>query len=237
MTQNGPSELDRVFRALGNETRRHILRLLSQGARYPYELHKVLKLTPRAVFKHLEVLQEAGLVEREHGESDVGPDRVYYKLNARFGLSTTIVPDAFVVRVTRTTRGTTSLLPRGFIVPEARPDVAAVRKLLRELGRVNRRLVEIDEERMRFTSLRGKIIRRIEDIMEQSNWDEKSCQEVRSMLDPVRPRDSDPVSAKKLWSETMRKTLQLFETLLARHAPEGCVTNSDDDEEIVVDPE
>ena len=95
MSQEGPGDLDKVFKALGSVTRRRILQLLAQGARYPYELSKTLGLTQRGVFKHLEALQEAGLIERYHGESELGPDRVYYRLNARFGLSTTILPDVF----------------------------------------------------------------------------------------------------------------------------------------------
>ncbi|MGY5859606.1 MAG: helix-turn-helix domain-containing protein, partial [Candidatus Thorarchaeota archaeon] len=166
MSQDGPGDLDKVFKALGNVTRRRILQLLAQGARYPYELSKTLGLTQRGVFKHLEALQEAGLVERFHGESELGPDRVYYRLNDKFGgLSTTILPDVFTVRLTR--RGGTGriLIPKGFIIPEARPDVTAVRRLLSELGKVNKRLVNLDEERLRFSSLRGKIITKIEEIM------------------------------------------------------------------------
>ena len=141
MSQEEPMNLDKVFKALGNVTRRRILQLLAQGARYPYELSKTLGLTQRGVFKHLEALQDAGLVEKYSGESELGPDRVYYRLNEKFGgLSTTILPNVFTVHFT--SRGSTGrlLVPKGFIVPEARPDVTAVKRLLSELGKVNRKL-------------------------------------------------------------------------------------------------
>ena len=235
----GPSDLDKVFKALGNETRRRILRLLAQGERYPYELSKVLGLTPRGVFKHLEALQEAGLVERQPGESEVGPDRVYYRLNVRFGLSTTILPDAFVVRLRSHGRsGRRLIVPQGFIIPEARPDVAAVRKLLRELGKVNRKLESLDDERMRFASLRSQIIRQIEAIMEHAEWDEESCQKVRSLIDPIRQQVDESVEAREdAWASTVQEALKLFESMLTGRPPSTKKSESVDDEEIILDPE
>ncbi|MDH4213435.1 MAG: helix-turn-helix domain-containing protein [Candidatus Thorarchaeota archaeon] len=220
MSEEGPSDLDKLFRALSSDTRRRILQLLAQGERYPYELSKTLGLTPPGVFKHLEALQDAGLVERELVESDLGPDRVYYRLNARFGLSTTILPNAFVVRLIRRSSGGI-VVPQGFIIPEARQDVAAIRRLLNELGRVNKRLADLDEERMRFASVRGEIINQIESIMSMCSWDEKSCQEVRALLDPIKQSattidDDQP----DVWASTVKEALKLFERLFATNESE-----------------
>ncbi len=239
MSQEGPGDLDRVFKALGNVTRRRILQLLAQRAHYPYELSTMLGLTPRGVFKHLESLQKAGLVEREHGESELGPDRVYYRLNVRFGLSTTILPDAFVVRLTRHGRTGRLIVPQGFVVPEARPDVAAVKKLLRELGKVNRRLSDLDEERMRFASLRGQIIRQIETIMDEAQWDEESCQKVRTLLDPVRQQmDESMEEEADAWTSTVQEALRLFERMFSGQRPRLKKKTSDqEEEEFVVDLE
>ncbi|TFG32000.1 ArsR family transcriptional regulator [Candidatus Thorarchaeota archaeon] len=241
MSQDEPTDLDKVFKALGNVTRRRILQLLAQGERYPYELSKTLGLTQRGVFKHLEALQEAGLIERYHGESDLGPDRVYYRLNARFGLSTSIQPDAFFVRFTRRGGASRIIIPKGFVIPDARLDVTAIRRLLNELGKVNRRLLEIDEERMRFASLRGQIIRRIEDIMNQCDWDEESCQKVRSLIDPVRQQSSETTEETvDLWTETVKQTIKLFESLFDSHRvfiSENSEEEEFEDEEFIVEPE
>jgi predicted transcriptional regulator len=229
MSQEGPGDLDRVFKALGNETRRRILRLLAQRAHYPYELSSMLGLTPRGVFKHLEALQKAGLIEREQRESDLGPDRVYYRLNVRFGLSTTILPDAFVVRLTKHGQTERLIVPQGFMIPEARPDVTAVRRLLRELGKVNKRLTAIDQERMRFSSLRGQIIRQIETIMDEAHWDEESCQKVRSLLDPVRQQMDESVES-DAWTNTVQEALRLFERMFSVRHPRPKKTSEDDEE-------
>ncbi|MHA1943724.1 MAG: ArsR/SmtB family transcription factor [Candidatus Thorarchaeota archaeon] len=238
MSQEGPGDLDRVFKALGNVTRRRILQLLTQRAHYPYELSTMLGLTPRGVFKHLESLQKAGLVEREHGESELGPDRVYYRLNVRFGLSTTILPDAFAVRLTRHGRTGRLIIPQGFVVPEARPDVTAVKRLLRELGKVNGRLSDLDQERMRFASLRGQIIRQIESIMEEAKWDEESCQKVRTLLDPVRQQmDESKEEEANAWTSTVQEAVSLFERMFSGQHPRLKKKATDQEEEFVVDLE
>ena len=210
-----PENIDKVFKALGHPTRRRILRLLALHPRYPYELSKMLDLNRRVVLKHLDALQEAGLVEKEPGESDLGPDRTYYKLNVRIGLSTTILPDTFVVRMTRIGGSHLLAIPRGFIIPKASPDVEAVRALLNELDRVNQRFKAIDEERARFAALRGRIIHQIEEIMTDCEWDNESCQRVRGLLDPVYAQQSDESSKdENEWVDSLEEAMLLLERLL-----------------------
>lgn len=206
-----PENLDKVFKALGHLTRRKILRLLAQGPRYPYELSKILQLNRRVVLKHLNSLEEAGLVQRESGESDLGPDRVYYKLNVSFGLSTTILPHSFGIRIIRTDR--VARQPR--VTPEVQPDVEAVKQLLDELHKVNTRLQKLDQETMKLSEIRGRIIQRIEEIMDECNWDSESCQKVRSMLNPVFPtrRKKEQVSD---WILQIQEIMNVFEEMFSQ---------------------
>jgi DNA-binding transcriptional ArsR family regulator len=54
---------DRVFRALADPTRRHLLdRLFQRDGRTLTELESELEMTRFGVMKHLKVLQDAGLV-------------------------------------------------------------------------------------------------------------------------------------------------------------------------------
>ncbi|MHA1958939.1 MAG: ArsR/SmtB family transcription factor [Candidatus Thorarchaeota archaeon] len=227
MSRENPDDLDRVFKALGNLTRRRILRLLAQRPRYPYELSKMLGLTGRGVQKHLIILQDAGLVNREQVESEVGPDRVYYKLDVSFGLSTTILPNAFVVRLTQATQPFQILRPRAARVPEPDPDVKAVKALIQELGKVNKKLGTLDQERMRHAEVRGRIISRIETIMEHYNWDQESCQRIRALLNPV---ISDHSVETDLWAESIREAHKLIETLLSGRSRRKSRTAKDADQ-------
>lgn len=60
-----PSEMDRLFVALGDTSRRHILvQLAEHGALSVGEASRGLDLSPAGITKHVKVLEEAGLVTR-----------------------------------------------------------------------------------------------------------------------------------------------------------------------------
>ena len=216
LTRTDPEDLDKVFKALGHITRRRILRLLAQSPRYPYELSKLLELNRRVVLKHLDALQDAALVEREAGDSDLGPDRIYYRLKASFGLSTTISPNAFLMRFTQRQHLGALASHSSFVIRDTNPDVKVVRRLLGELDKTHKQLSVIDEERMRLASIRAEIIRRIEGIMNECKWDRKSCQRVRALIDPVRMGiPIETTTERDPWSESIREALNLFEKMFS----------------------
>lgn len=62
--QATPQDLDLVFKALGDQTRRDLLARLSEGPAMVTELAKPFDMSLPAVGKHLRVLENAGLVER-----------------------------------------------------------------------------------------------------------------------------------------------------------------------------
>jgi DNA-binding transcriptional ArsR family regulator len=63
--QKGKPDVDSVFHALGDPTRRAILERLSQGPISVSRLAEPLSITLAAVVQHLQVLEESGLVETE----------------------------------------------------------------------------------------------------------------------------------------------------------------------------
>jgi DNA-binding transcriptional ArsR family regulator len=60
-----PPDIDRVFHALGDPTRRAILEHLSLGPISVSRLAEPLDMTLAAVVQHLQVLEECGLVQTE----------------------------------------------------------------------------------------------------------------------------------------------------------------------------
>ena len=62
---DGPSELSLVFSALGDPTRREILRVLRMGDLTAGEIAARFPMTAASVSHHLSVLKEAGLVRSE----------------------------------------------------------------------------------------------------------------------------------------------------------------------------
>jgi DNA-binding transcriptional ArsR family regulator len=59
------AELDQVFGALADPTRREILGRLAEGERTVSELAEPFEMSLPAISKHLSVLERAGLISRE----------------------------------------------------------------------------------------------------------------------------------------------------------------------------
>ena len=72
---------NRVFRALGDPTRREILTLLAGGRRPVVEIAARFPMSRPAISKHLRLLREAGLVDEEA----VGRKRLYGLLREPLG--------------------------------------------------------------------------------------------------------------------------------------------------------
>lgn len=63
--------LDRTLRALGDPTRREILRVLRGGDLTAGELSALFPITDASVSHHLSVLKEAGLVQAERNGRNI----------------------------------------------------------------------------------------------------------------------------------------------------------------------
>ena len=65
MVELYPPQLDSVFHALGDATRRRMLRDLAGGERTVGQLAEPFAISLQAASKHIKVLESAGLIRRE----------------------------------------------------------------------------------------------------------------------------------------------------------------------------
>ncbi|CAN1722297.1 DNA-binding transcriptional ArsR family regulator [Hyphomicrobium sp. 1Nfss2.1] len=65
MVELNTSRLDAVFHALGDATRRHMLRELANGERSVSQLAEPFSISLAAASKHIKALESAGLIHRE----------------------------------------------------------------------------------------------------------------------------------------------------------------------------
>jgi DNA-binding transcriptional ArsR family regulator len=65
MVEHNPSQLDSVFQALSDSTRRRMLRELADGERTVGQLAEPFAMSLAAASKHIKVLESAGLIRRE----------------------------------------------------------------------------------------------------------------------------------------------------------------------------
>ncbi|ABI78435.1 transcriptional regulator, ArsR family [Hyphomonas neptunium ATCC 15444] len=65
MVEQESPRLDAIFHALGDSTRRHMLRELSEGERTISQLAQPFEMSLAAASKHIKALESAGLIRRE----------------------------------------------------------------------------------------------------------------------------------------------------------------------------
>jgi DNA-binding transcriptional ArsR family regulator len=65
MVEERPADLDRVFFAMADPTRRAILHKLRKGPARVTEIARPFEVSLNAISKHLMVLERAGLIERD----------------------------------------------------------------------------------------------------------------------------------------------------------------------------
>ena len=89
------NEVNELFYLLENPTRRRILELLSRESHYPLQLTKERSVTQQAVVKHLNILEEHGLVNSDIEPSNRGPSRRVYHSTRNISLRIDVSPSTF----------------------------------------------------------------------------------------------------------------------------------------------
>ncbi len=95
---------------LSSSTRRKILELLGEEDLYPFQLSRMMNISPRIIGKYLEDLEKLGLISIREEKSSKGPDRRYASLNKAFSLIIDVGQSTFNVKY----------LPTGEIIEEVR---------------------------------------------------------------------------------------------------------------------
>lgn len=79
-------DADALLDILANNTRRKILQLLAAEELYPFQISRILDISPRIIGKYINELEALGLVSTVERASSKGPARKYAKLNKSFSL-------------------------------------------------------------------------------------------------------------------------------------------------------
>ena len=89
---------DLILDILGNETRRKILGFLSEEPMYFNQLSRKIGVGQQAVLRHLQALQDSGMINSFGEKSELGaPDRKYFRVNTSFVLTISLSEDNFSI--------------------------------------------------------------------------------------------------------------------------------------------
>ncbi len=160
-------EIDAILQVMENPVRRRIIKLLSQEPCYALQLSKELGLGQPLVAKHLGVMEDAGLVTTTAEKSPAGPQRKRYSLARSISVMMDVGPNLFIERAVafeapeakKAPEGPGMLEERVQDAVEARDDKEKLSKLSEVLSDVDRRIGEVEEERVELLRVRNQAMK------------------------------------------------------------------------------
>jgi len=108
------NSIEELFDVLGNKTRRRILELLSKEPQYITQLKDMLPVRAQAIWRHLRILEQCGLVHTYERASLGGPPRKYYSITNVMNANVHIGPNSFSLKLFSDSKGKSvpkSLIP------------------------------------------------------------------------------------------------------------------------------
>lgn len=174
-------EIDSLLQVIENPVRRSIIKRLSQEPCYALQLSKELGLGQPLVAKHLSVMEEAGLVTTAEESSPHGPKRKKFMLTRGVSITMDVGPNLYIERGVAfgdrpakqgLSKGTSQLRTNIEEALDAREDREALSRLSEVLNDADRRLHELEEERVELLAVRNQAMHkaaRLASNLEEAN--------------------------------------------------------------------
>jgi ArsR family transcriptional regulator len=171
-------DTDLILDILGNDTRRKILAVVSDEPMYFNQLAKEVHIGQQAVIRHLQALEDSGLIETYAEKSEFGaPDRKYYRLNNSFILTVSLSEDDFTIKKQDLTESVQNKQSKKYnkMLDSMPEDTGAVLSLLQEqLADVEDRISALELQLNDLRALKQLILNRLHKIgMDSFEQDER----------------------------------------------------------------
>jgi ArsR family transcriptional regulator len=220
-TKDSSQELDRLLILIENPIRRSIIKRLSQEPSYPLQLSKELGVGQQLIAKHLDILEEAGLVSSSMEHSPSGPDRKEYVLKKSIAMTIDFAPNLYSARLVSQDlesdeaidrRSVSSLLSRiDKIINSAQKDgkISSIAKVISE---VDRQILSLEDQRVSLLYVRNIAMKEASKILRESDHSLNSRRVLYHILDSQSRDVSDISESLNLREEVVRRILQDIES-------------------------
>ena len=156
-----------LLRILENPIRRRIVGRLSQEPNYPLQLSKELGLGQQLVAKHLQIMENSGLLRSSIERSPTGPSRKIYRLNKSISITLDVAPHLFKQEIVsfdvepekgQISQDLVSLVDRRDALVESLKEEDRMGPCADILSDIDEKLEELTEERLILLSIRNSIM-------------------------------------------------------------------------------
>jgi ArsR family transcriptional regulator len=92
-------DIERFLDILGNETRREILQMLTERRCYVSQISEELNIGQKAIIGHLDIMEQAGLLEPEFEKVEKGRPRKYFHVTKNLIMEVNLFSSLFDVKI------------------------------------------------------------------------------------------------------------------------------------------
>ncbi len=178
------SDIDSVLLTVENPVRRKIIKRLSKEPAYQLRISKELGFSQQLVAKHLDSMEDTGVVSSLMKASPHGPKRKEYLLNRSISLTIDFAPNLFRTRVVefdpmpelddaRTSGEVFRILSEVLLRPEENRRLRPLGSLIKE---IDKKLSRLEDERSVLLYLRDLAMKEVSKAVgggPTSAWDDK----------------------------------------------------------------
>ena len=184
-------ELDKLLKILENPIRRRVIERLSQEPNYSLQLSKELGLGQQLVTKHLNLMEDVGLVKTKRQSSPSGPQRRVFNLAKSFSIIIDIGPYLFKQNIiafevepeyNQISKKTAALMEERDRISKYPLDRDKMKPFSNVLTEIDAKLEVLEQERAFLLSIRNSIMMEASNIIQKID-DSDSRRVFHSALD------------------------------------------------------
>jgi predicted transcriptional regulator len=200
-----------ILDIIGNNTRRKILSTLSREPMYFNQLAKEIGIGQQAILRHVNALEDIGLIESYAEKSKLGaPNRKYYRLNSSFSLTISISQDSFSIKnhkIEQYRHKESDKFYREYDLLTQGDDGETLKRLQANLANIDREITNLDSRLNDLRALKQLIVHRLHKIA-KDNFEEEF---ERKILHTI--MDEAPKSISELANKLNEKPPYISKTL------------------------
>jgi ArsR family transcriptional regulator len=200
-----------ILDIIGNNTRRKILSTLSREPMYFNQLAKEIGIGQQAILRHVNALEDIGLIESYAEKSNLGaPNRKYYRLNSSFSLTISISQDSFSIKnhkIEQYRHKESDKFYREYDLLTQGDDGETLKRLQANLANIDKEITNLDSRLNDLRALKQLIVHRLHKIA-KDNFEEEF---ERKILHTI--MDEAPKSISELANKLNEKPPYISKTL------------------------
>ena len=200
-----------ILDIIGNNTRRKILSTLAREPMYFNQLAKEIGIGQQAILRHVNALEDIGLIESYAEKSKLGaPNRKYYRLNSSFSLTISISQDSFSIenhKIEQYRHKESDKFYKEYDLLTQGDDGETLKGLQANLANIDKEITNLDSRLNDLRALKQLIVHRLHKIA-KDNFEEEF---ERKILHTI--MDEAPKSISELANKLNEKPPYISKTL------------------------